>query len=313
MNKKILRIIAVILFLTGIVLIADAGITGFVIFKGKQTEPILGILLTIISIFLMSICGLEDQLEVHFERRGKRNALAMRRGAIPEITTVGQIQLNNEDPLDAEDFVNLTQVKEMLPYIGPKGIEEMREKYEEKLIRKVNQKYQNYYRQGKIDKENIIKYYKPALAIEQFIKILDPKYKSRPDRIRELRETLGHEAKFYIAPIKRGSATYVHLSSEEKIDSIYASGIRKGGERTYVQAFVFPNYEKAIEWVSGLRKGQKVAGVVADTALIFTTPEVPKMNQFSGNVKGAGRWKALFEEDVTPEMITFKEKKKILH
>ncbi len=127
----------------------------------------------------------------------------------------------------------------------------------------------------------------------------------REEKLKEISDTLGGLAKFYVPSIKNGEVVYVHLTKKKAARSIAKQGgrLRHGGTSTYGQAFVFTGKDasvKAREFVDSLSRKRKYVGVSNPTnAIIFKTDIVPDLNKISASVPNyPGDRKAMFNHDV---------------
>jgi len=160
-------------------------------------------------------------------------------------------------------------------------------------------------RKTKSEIEELAKEHIPSTD-EEILAQLQPKdrklYNSREQQLEELEDTLGGMKDIYVSPIRKGYATYVHLTDKKRAKSIIANGLYRSGPNSYGQTFIFTgkdSNQKARKFVFSLSRKGKHAGVQATNAILFKTDAVPKMNQFSGRIPNySSTWKALFPYDL---------------
>jgi len=169
---------------------------------------------------------------------------------------------------------------------------------DEELNGKIRETFAPYLHTVRDSAKDLVKDTEAKIA-DDFLRVIEgdsykpfvPPEKAREDKIRT------YEPRFQ--GMMKGNPVYVHFTSSDSAKRIVddKEGFNKPGERTYVQALIFPDLDKANAFIEGMdqEEAKKFTGAAhADTAVVFQTKTLPD----NINTVASGSAKALFNTDM---------------
>lgn len=255
----------------------------------------IGLIFVIVGVLIQVNIGLEGIVNVHESSRKEKKFIEAT--GMNEIASFIQIDYNA--PFD-NYLINLEQLNDLL---GPETIDvEERERivdnYSPSIKGIIRHNLVDYFifRPIELDKKERAKKEKElklAYGAEELLQVLNPEYKTRKDRLRNLKNTDVGKQPFVYNPINEGKAAYVHFTSPNSAREIIREGGVFEGEN---QSMYFSDLDKAREFVGGInqRQARSLTGATsAESAIIFQSVYPPdKMNK----LVGSGKTKAFYQD-----------------